>query len=194
MAYAARHPEHIAHLMIVDSAAPKIQDTVFLFKNIYPETTAREDGLAFAVELGDEKAIAADLHEYMTMIFYSPQARDAFLARSSSFVYRQNGQQGGLERPPALRPEPGASEVQVPDARRDRALRLQRRAVGGLGDPPGDPGLGIRGVREERAPSVLRRAGPVSRTRRCVPIEVSWNDDYDFAITSSSIARPRGSP
>ena len=89
MAYAARHPEHIDHLMIVDSAAPKIQDTVFLFKNIYPETTAREDGMAFAVELGDEKAIAADLHEYMSMIFYSPAARDAFLARSSSFVYRQ---------------------------------------------------------------------------------------------------------
>ena len=89
MAYAARHPERIAHLMIVDSAAPKIQDTVFLFKNIYPETTAREDALAFAVELGDEKAVSADLHEYMTMLFYTPQARDAFMARSSSFVYRQ---------------------------------------------------------------------------------------------------------
>jgi proline iminopeptidase len=89
MAYAARHPERIAHLMIVDSAAPKIQDTVFLFKNIYPETTAREDALAFAVELGDQKAVAADLNEYMSMLFYTPQARDAFLARSSSFVYRQ---------------------------------------------------------------------------------------------------------
>ena len=89
MAYAARHPEHIAHLIIADSAAPKIQDTVFLFKNIYPETTAREDAIAFAVELGDEKAIAADLHDYMSMIFYSPEVRDAFLARSSSFVYRQ---------------------------------------------------------------------------------------------------------
>jgi len=89
MAYGARHPEHIAHLMIVDSAAPKIQDTVFLFKNIYPETTAREDALAFAVELGDKKAVAADLREYMSMLFYTPQARDAYVARSSSFVYRQ---------------------------------------------------------------------------------------------------------
>jgi proline iminopeptidase len=89
MAYGARHPERIAHLMIVDSAAPKIQDTVFLFKNIYPETTAREDALAFAVELGDQKAVAADLHEYMTMLFYTREARDAFMARSSSFVYRQ---------------------------------------------------------------------------------------------------------
>ena len=89
MAYGARHPDRIAHLMIVDSAAPKIQDTLFLFKNIYPETTAREDGLAFAVELGDDKAVAADLHEYMTMLFYTPEAKDAFMARSTSFVYRQ---------------------------------------------------------------------------------------------------------
>jgi proline iminopeptidase len=89
MAYASRHPEHIAHLVIADAAAPKIQETAFLFKNIYPETTAREDGLAFAVELGDQKAVDADLREYMSMIFYTPQARDAFLARSSSFVYRQ---------------------------------------------------------------------------------------------------------
>lgn len=89
MAYAARHPERIAHLMIVDSAAPKIQDTVFLFKNIHPETTAREDALAFAVELGDDKAVAADLREYMSMLFYTPQAREEMMARSSSFVYRQ---------------------------------------------------------------------------------------------------------
>ena len=89
MAYASRHADRIAHLMIVDSGAPKIQDTLFLFKNIYPETTEREDALAFDVELGDEKAISADLSEYMTMLFYSPQMRDAFLARSKEFVYRQ---------------------------------------------------------------------------------------------------------
>src|SRR5215470_4011118 len=80
MAYAARHPERIAHLMIVDSAAPKIGDTVFLFKNMYPETVAREDGFAFAVELGDAKAIGDDLREYLSMIFYSPANRNAMLA------------------------------------------------------------------------------------------------------------------
>ena len=87
MAYAARHADHIAHLMIVDSAAPKIQDTVFLFKNIYPETQAREDALAFAIELGDEEAIKKDLREYMSMLFYSPRARDAMLARFDSLSY-----------------------------------------------------------------------------------------------------------
>ena len=87
MAYAARHPERIAHLLLVDSAAPKVQDTVFLFKDIYPETVARRNAVAFAVELGDEKAIAANLHEYMTMLFYTTEARDAFIARSASFSY-----------------------------------------------------------------------------------------------------------
>ncbi len=89
MAYAARHPEHISHLLVVDSGAPKIQDTVFLFKNIYPETVAKQDAVGFGVELGDEKAIAADMHEYLSMLFYSPEVRDAFLARSASFKYSQ---------------------------------------------------------------------------------------------------------
>jgi proline iminopeptidase len=90
MAYAARHPERISHLMIVDSAAPKIQDTVFLFKNIYPETSASEDGLAFAVELGDEAAISADLREYMSMLFYTEAARQAMLARMGQLSYHQS--------------------------------------------------------------------------------------------------------
>ncbi len=89
MAYAARHPHRIAHLLIVDSAAPKIQDTAFLFKNIYPETQARQDALAFALELGDPEAIAADLREYISMLFYTKEAREASLARASTFSYRQ---------------------------------------------------------------------------------------------------------
>jgi proline iminopeptidase len=89
MAYAARHPEHISHLLIVDSGAPKIQDTVFLFKNIYPEKVARQDAVAFGVELGDEKAITADMQVYLAMLFYSAEVREAFLARSPSFKYSQ---------------------------------------------------------------------------------------------------------
>jgi proline iminopeptidase len=88
MAYAARYPDRVAHLLIVDSAAPKIQDTVFLFKNIYPETVERQGAVAFAVELGDSTAISTDLREYLSMLFYSPEVRDAFLARASSFEYR----------------------------------------------------------------------------------------------------------
>lgn len=89
MAYAARYPERIAHLIVVGSAAPKIQDTVFLFKNIFPETVEREDGFAFAVELGDKQAIAADMREYLSMIVHQPEPREKFLARASSLVYAQ---------------------------------------------------------------------------------------------------------
>jgi len=53
MAYAARHPEHIRHLVTVDSAAPRWADTVFLFKDIFPEGQERADSFAFADALGD---------------------------------------------------------------------------------------------------------------------------------------------
>ncbi len=81
MAYAARHPERIAHLVICDSGAPKWGDTVFLFKDIFPETWARMEAVAFAEELGDSAAAQISFHEYLTMLCYSPQKRDAMLAR-----------------------------------------------------------------------------------------------------------------
>jgi proline iminopeptidase len=87
MAYAARHPDRIAHLVICDSAAPKWGDTRFLFEDIFPEGFERQRALAFAETLGDEAALAADLREYMSMLFYAPEKRDAFLAASSSFDY-----------------------------------------------------------------------------------------------------------
>ena len=89
MAYAARHPDRIHRLIICDSAAPRIQDTLFLLKNIYPETQAIQDTVAFAVELGDTGAIHIDLRAYMSELFYDPAARDAMLKRFSSLSYSQ---------------------------------------------------------------------------------------------------------
>ena len=89
MAYAARHPERIAHLVILDSAAPRWQDTRFLFADMFPETVERQQALAFDVTLRDKEAVAADLREYMSMLFVSPEKRDAFLALVSSFAYNQ---------------------------------------------------------------------------------------------------------
>jgi proline iminopeptidase len=90
MAYAAQHPEHISHLIIVDSAAPKFKDTIFLFDNVFPEGTERQAGLAFAEEMGDKRAQDADLREYFSMLFYSPQNRDKFLATIAPTVYRKD--------------------------------------------------------------------------------------------------------
>jgi proline iminopeptidase len=81
MAYAARYPQHIRRLLIVDSAAPKWGDTVFLFKNVFPEGVEREDADEFASQLGDKAAAARSLREYFSMLFYSPERRDAALAK-----------------------------------------------------------------------------------------------------------------
>jgi proline iminopeptidase len=80
MAYAAIHPDRIAHLITVDSAAPKISETLFLFDDVYPEGSAREAAANFADELGDKRATAINMHEYLMMLFYSPEKRDAFAA------------------------------------------------------------------------------------------------------------------
>jgi proline iminopeptidase len=87
MAYAARHPEHIRHLITVDSAAPKWGDTVFLFKDIFPEGQERADGFAFADALGDKAASDAGIREYLTWLFYSPEKRDAFIAQVQPGVF-----------------------------------------------------------------------------------------------------------
>src|SRR5262245_61348177 len=87
MAYAARHPEHIRHLVIVDSAAPKWADTVFLFKDIFPEGVERSDGFAFADALGDQRATEAGIREYFQWLFYSPEKRDAFVAQVAAGVF-----------------------------------------------------------------------------------------------------------
>lgn len=89
MAYAARHPEHIVHLILVDSAAPKWSDTVFLFSQVFPQTTERQDALAFADELGDKAASDASIHEYLTMLFYSPEKRDVFVAQMGPGAYNK---------------------------------------------------------------------------------------------------------
>ena len=87
MAYAARHPEHIRHLITVDSAAPKWADTVFLFKDIFPEGQERSDSFAFADALGDKAASDAGIREYLHWLFYSPEKRDAFIAQVAPGVF-----------------------------------------------------------------------------------------------------------
>ena len=89
MAYAARHPEHIRHLVTVDSAAPKWSETVFLFKDIFPEGQERSDSFAFADALGDAAASAAGIREYFHWLFYAPEKRDAFIAQVGAGVYNK---------------------------------------------------------------------------------------------------------
>lgn len=89
MAYAAVHPERVTHLFIVDSAAPLLKDTIFLFKEVFPQTEERRDALDFAIDMGDKDALEKKTHEYLTMLFYSPEKRDAFVAALPASVFRK---------------------------------------------------------------------------------------------------------
>lgn len=90
MAYTARHPERIRHLMIVDSAAPKWDDTVFLFKDVFPDGIERQNALGFAEALGDSASYAEDIHEYLQMLFWSPDNRDRFMAHAADYTFDRN--------------------------------------------------------------------------------------------------------
>ena len=84
MAYASRFPQHIERLIILDSAAPRWKDTLFLFHDVFPDVTAKEDANAFTADLGEkdsEAARSASTELYLTMLFYSPEHRDEFVKK-----------------------------------------------------------------------------------------------------------------
>ena len=108
MAYAARHPERVAHLIIADSASPKWTDTEFIFKYVFPEGTDRQGALDFADALGDSVAFSKSMNEYLGMLFVSTEKRDEFLSRAADYKYTRsvnetlNGELSRLDMWPVL--------------------------------------------------------------------------------------------
>jgi proline iminopeptidase len=80
MAYAARHAERVAGLILVDSSGPKWDEKSDLDDKVYPEVVEREKSLEFAMEFGDKAAKDQYNREDFSILFYSPEKRDAFLA------------------------------------------------------------------------------------------------------------------
>jgi proline iminopeptidase len=87
MAYAAQHPEHIAKLVLSDSAPPAWKDMVHLLPQTFPDIE-EEDALT-AKKLGEdsEAAARAGLRDHMRMIFYSPEKRDEYVAKMGDLGY-----------------------------------------------------------------------------------------------------------
>jgi proline iminopeptidase len=77
IAYAARYPERIERIILCNSAAAKIADTLFLFAQVFPETHEK----MAAIEIIDEATKKAAFLHYFSMLFYSPKNRDAYLAQ-----------------------------------------------------------------------------------------------------------------
>jgi proline iminopeptidase len=114
MAYSARYPGHISHLMMVDSAAPKWSDTLFLFSQIFPEITERRTGYTFADEMGDKAASDASIHDYLTMLFYSAEKRDAFVSQMGAGAYRKQVFQAVISDLPRFDLNPELSKYKFP--------------------------------------------------------------------------------
>jgi len=101
MAYTARHPERVEKLLIVDSAAPKIGDTKFMFNDFFPDTIEKQDAFTFGDEMGDKNATSEGMKLYLSMLFYSPEKRDAAMPRLVVSDYRKSVNQsiwGDLQR------------------------------------------------------------------------------------------------
>jgi proline iminopeptidase len=101
MAYAALYPYRVSSLTLVDSMSPKgFKDSIFLFDDVFPEVTERQASVAFAAEMGDKTAVSTDTSEYLSMLFYSPEKRDAFLADFAPSAFNRDVNRavaGGLE-------------------------------------------------------------------------------------------------
>jgi proline iminopeptidase len=80
MAYAAAHPEHVARLILSDSAAPSWKGLVHLLPQVFPDR--EEQGQAEAKKLAADPGAAAQagLVNHMSQMFYSTEMRDAYLA------------------------------------------------------------------------------------------------------------------
>ncbi len=108
MAYAIRHPEHVAHIVLCDSSAPKWSDTDFLLKYLFPEASERRDQYDVLAALGDASAGGAAVKEYLSMLFVSPRKRDEFLAASNQLHLNRavnealNGDLGRIDLGPML--------------------------------------------------------------------------------------------
>lgn len=87
MAYAAKYPEHVAKLVLSDSAPPAWKDMVHLLPQTFPDIE-EEDALA-AKKLGENSDAAAHvmLRDHMRMIFYSPEKRDEYVAKMGDLGY-----------------------------------------------------------------------------------------------------------
>jgi proline iminopeptidase len=80
MAYAAAHPEHVARLILSDSAAPSWKGLVHLLPQVFPDREEQGEAEAKKLAADPRAAAQAGLVNHMRQMFYSTEMRDAYLA------------------------------------------------------------------------------------------------------------------
>ena len=87
MAYAVAHPEHVAKLVLSDSPSAAMKDMVHVLPQVFPDI--EEESAAEEKKLGNDHdaAARAGLRNHFRMIFYSPEKRDAYMAKMGDLGY-----------------------------------------------------------------------------------------------------------
>ncbi len=80
MAYATKHADRLAHLILLDAAAPKFSETLLLFKDAFPDRGDFIAQFGRGVEVGGATMDSA-LTSYVSSIFYAPENATQFLAQ-----------------------------------------------------------------------------------------------------------------
>jgi proline iminopeptidase len=81
MAYAAAHPEHVAKLVLSDSPGPSWKSIVHVLPEVFPDIEEQNDKGEQSLGPSSDAAARAGLRNHFRMIFYSPEKRDAYMAR-----------------------------------------------------------------------------------------------------------------
>jgi len=87
MAYAAAHPEHVAKLVLSDSAAPSWSGVVHLLPQTFPDIEEQDAQEEKNLGGNTDAAARASLRNHFRMIFYSPEKRDAYMAKMGDLGY-----------------------------------------------------------------------------------------------------------
>jgi proline iminopeptidase len=80
MAYGAAHPEHVAKMVLSDSAPPSLKDFVHLLPQTFPDYEEKGDAEEKALAQDPAAAAQASLRNHFRMIFYSMEKRDEYMA------------------------------------------------------------------------------------------------------------------
>ena len=80
MAYGAAHPEHVAKMVLSDSAPPSLKDFVHLLPQTFPDYEEKGEAEEKALAKDPAAAAQAGLVNHFRMIFYAMEKRDQYMA------------------------------------------------------------------------------------------------------------------
>jgi len=83
MAYAAAYPQHIQHLVLIDSADPNWGKTLFLFEQVFPDQLAEEDKIAKENDAAAKSSVEV-LRRFLARDFYSQERFQQLIGKLSS--------------------------------------------------------------------------------------------------------------